>query len=211
MAELQPEFEVKNDTGVPAPVKISDGVLDATIVAATPSLSAPALAIRPIPYAPQSYSAAAVGFVPPASATDVFTITGSATKTIRINKIRVTGTTTSGSAIKTVFNLIKRSTAATGGTRVAATAVPHDSTNAAATATVGHYTANPTVGTPVGTIRSIAGSVSATGISGGDIVFEFEINQPIILRGITEQLAVNLNGVTITGPIMSISVDWSEV
>lgn len=160
-----------------------------------------------------TYSAVAGAFVPPSSATDVFTITGSATKTILITKIRVTATTTSGSAIKVTFCAVKRSTPDSGGTRVAATVVPHDSTFPAGTATVGHYTANPTLGAIVGNVRCMTGAVAGTGVSGGDITFEFgdDHNMPMVLRGTSEQLAINLNGATITGPVMSISVEWNEI
>lgn len=161
----------------------------------------------------QTYSATAAAFTPAASATDVFTITGSATKTVIIKKIRVSGSTTSGSAIKLTTNLIRRSTVDTGGTRVAATVIPNDTNNAAGTATVGHYTANPTLGTAVGTVRSIHNGITNTGMSGGDVVFELGDNdhQGITLRGTTQQLAVNFNSTTITGGIISISVEWVEI
>jgi hypothetical protein len=185
----------------------------AQVSTGTPLLSDQAQIVRPLPYEPQTYSASASAFVPPASATDVFTIIGSATKTIRIHKIRVTGSTTAGGGIKTTFQLIKRSTLNTAGTRIVSTNTPHDSTNAAATANCGHYTVNPTVlGTSVGTVRSAHVAVTNTGLTGGDIEWNFEaLGQPVVLRGVSEVLAINLNGVTIAGPIFSISVEWSEV
>jgi hypothetical protein len=176
-------------------------------------LSDNALVVRPLPYEPQSYSATGSAFVPATTPTDIYLISGSASKTVRIRKVRISGTTTSGSAIKCTINLIKRSTANTGGTAVISTNVPHDSTNAAATAVAKHYTANPTVGTAVGTVRSVTTSFQAAGISVGTIDFNFDNDgsQPIVLRGITENLAVNLNSTTITGGVISVTVEWSEV
>lgn len=157
-----------------------------------------------------TYSASASGFVPPANATDIFEITGSATKTIRINGIVISATTVSGAPIKITVLGIKRSTVNTEGTRVADIVVPHDSTSPAGTATVGHYTANPTLGTSVGIIRSISSSISSSGIFGSDIFWDFKL-QPLILRGTSEQFTVNLNNESINGPIVSIWLEWEEI
>lgn len=158
----------------------------------------------------QTYSAAASGFVSAASATDVFIINGSVSKTIRITKVRVTASTTSGSAIKLTVQGIKRSTADTAGTAVTATNVPHDSTNAAATAVVRHFTANPTLGTAVGTMRTTHVGVTQSGLSGGAIEWDFE-KQPVVLRGVAQGFAVNFNSITVSGSIVSIHCEWVEV
>src|SRR6267143_1654293 len=68
-----------------------------------------------------TYSAAIVGMSPATLATDIFTITGSATKTIRISHIEITATATlNGGA---TFLLVKRSTANSGGVSSSPTAV----------------------------------------------------------------------------------------
>jgi hypothetical protein len=158
-----------------------------------------------------TYSAAVNNFLSAASATDIFNIIGSASKTIRIHRIRISGSTTSGSPIKVGMKLIKRSALNTGGTRIASTMVPHDSTSPAATANVGHYTANPTaLGSSVGNIRSMHVAFNQAGITGGEPIFDFK-NQPIILRNATEQLCINFNSTTISGALISIYVEWSEV
>lgn len=180
----------------------------------TPSLSDPGLVTRSLPYEPQTYSAGASNFAIATTPTDIWNITGSATKTIKIKRIRVTGTTTSGSPISVSMTLVKRSTANTGGTRVASIVVAHDSTNSAGTASVGHYTANPTaLGTLVGNIRAHRATFNQSGITGGDIVWDFgDINnQPIVLRGVAEQISINFNATSITGSNISISVTWEEV
>lgn len=179
----------------------------------TPVLADPGLVVRPLPYEPQTYSATASNFVSAATATDVFNIIGSGSKTIRILKVRVTGSTTSGSAIKLNVMGIKRSAANTGGTRVVATMVPHDSTNAAATANVGHYTANPSgLGASVGTVRASHIGITQSGLTGGAVEWDFaDGGQPIVLRGTSEQFCVNFNSTSVSGALISIIVEWSEV
>lgn len=161
----------------------------------------------------QTYVAVATGFVSAASATDVYNIQGSATKVIKISKIKVSGTTTSGSAIKLTVSLIKRSAANTGGTSVVSTNVPYDSTNGAATAVLRHYTANPSaLGAAVGTVRSETLAITASGLTGGVLEWNFtDGGQHVILRGTSEFLSINFNGTSITGAVISISVEWSEV
>lgn len=169
--------------------------------------------INGVPVGGNSYSAAATAFASAGSATDVFRIVGSATKTIRITRVEISGTTTAGSGISVSVGLIKRSTANTGGTSVATNIVPHDSQTAAATATVNHYTANPSgLGTAVGAIRSTRSTFATAGSVQLPTVWEFgNINsQSVVLRGTAEQLCVNFSATTVTGPLISISVTWTE-
>jgi len=208
-----------SDVQSAAPVKIvgsdSNGVETNPVSAptTTPGLADAALPVRPIPFEPQTYSATASNFVSAATATDVFNIVGSGSKTIRIHKVRVTGSTTSGSAIKLNVMGIKRSAANTGGTRVVATNVAHDSNNAAATANIGHYTANPSgLGAAVGTMRASHVGITQSGLSGGAVEWDFAAaGQPVILRGTSEQFCVNFNSTTVSGALISIIVEWSEV
>lgn len=162
-----------------------------------------------------SYAAAIQGLVPAASATDIFTIAGSGTKTIRITRLEVSGIATT--IVDTSVQFIVRSTADTGGTSTAPTAVKYDSTNPAATATIAAYTANPTgLGTSVGLVRTskcIFNLVAPTaGSESGRLIEDFGDRpaQAVVLRGATQVLAVNLNGVTISGGSLDISVEWTE-
>lgn len=146
-----------------------------------------------------------------ASATDIFTITGNATTTVYVTKVIVSGIQTTAGLAEVL--LVKRSTANTGGTSTAVTAVPHDANDAAASATLLKYTANPTTGTPVGTIRRgynpIAG---ATSVVNPLVTYEFgDKGRPIILRGTAQVLAVNLNGVTLTGGTFDVAIEWFEI
>lgn len=169
------------------------------------------------PIVSASYSAVFSGAVTAAAATDVLTITGAANKVIRILRIGFSGTqTTNGYASVSV---VKRSTANSGGTSTSLTAVPMDSNTGAASATVLAYTANPTTGTLVGRVRS--GKVAITEatqsnqiLSPTTTIFDFTFNesraQPPTLRGTSQVLAVNLNGVSLTGNSCDIFVEWIE-
>lgn len=158
-----------------------------------------------------TYAATAVAFAYAASGTDIFTITGSATRTVRILRITITGTQTTG-AMRDVL-LIKRSAANTGGTSATPTIVPYDSNSAAATAVVRNYTANPSgLGSAVGTIYAAKFFLSGTAAVAGSINIEFgpRYGQAIVLRGVAQTLAINMNAVTSTGNSMTISVEWTE-
>lgn len=160
-----------------------------------------------------SYSAAAVGITLAALATDIFTITGSATKVVRITRIEITGSSTAGSGAVVNLQLIRRSAANTGGTSTSDTAVSHDTTDSTATATVVHYTVNPTLlGAAVGTVRSSRTAFVAAGLSDVPTQWEFG-NRPskaIVLRGTSQILALNIGGITVTGGVADINIEWTE-
>jgi hypothetical protein len=157
------------------------------------------------------YSAAVQGLAPAATPTDVFTITGSGTKTIIPVKVTVSCTQTTAGAIDVL--LIKRSTADTLGTSTTPTAVKHDSNSAAATATLAAYTANPTLGTAVGNVGTykLACLAPATATPQDVLIERFgPPGSPLLVRGTAEQLVVNLNSVTVTGGSFNIRIEWVE-
>lgn len=159
-----------------------------------------------------SYSAAFNGAVTAAAATDVFTITGSVTKTIRVTRVEVSATQTTA-AYQTIL-LVRRSTANTVGTSAAVTATTSDSNNPAATATLLSYTANPTTGTLVGNIRAAKQFVPAALTVAGNPILAWDFgNRPAqaeVLRGTSQVIAINLNGAGVTGNSFNISVEWTE-
>lgn len=159
-----------------------------------------------------TYSAAVGNLVLPLLATDFFTITGSATKTIRITQLTISATGSAGANQNLI--LVKRSTANTGGTSTTPTAVPHDSNSAAGTATVRAYTTNPTaLGTLVGTVRSQKLFTSGVSTAAAEpITWDFGTRntQSIYLRGTSQVLALNLSGVTVTSPLFNIFIEWTE-
>ena len=157
-----------------------------------------------------TYGATTLGLVAAASATDILVLTGSATKTIRLKKLRVVATQTTGAVINVV--LVKRSTDDTAGTSTVILAPPLDSVNAAATAVVRQYTANPTLGTSVGNVLATKLFVPATTATPGllEVVFGNIDQQEIVLRGVAQIVAVNLNGTTVSGSSFNITIEWTE-
>lgn len=167
----------------------------------------------PVDGGKNTYRASITALASASSATDIFTLTGSANKTIRVTRLEISGQQTTAAAAQVV--VLVRSTANTSGTSTNPTAVPHDSNSPAASATVTAYTANPTTGSLVGNIYAgyVFLAAPATATVGSDkVVFDYG-NRPaqaIVLRGATQVLAVNLNGVTVTGGAFDINVEWSE-
>jgi hypothetical protein len=151
-------------------------------------------------------------FVIPASATDVFTISGSSTKTIKIYRVLFYLTATTGSNA-TIIGL-RRSSLNTGGTSTLLSNVPHDTTNAAGTAVVRSYTANPSaLGTLIGNMFTFGVYVSGGGTIGSipfSYLIENPIAQPIILRGTSQLFAVNMSAVTFAGNSARATVIWTE-
>lgn len=157
-----------------------------------------------------SYAATVVGLVTAATATDIFTITGSGTKTIKITRVEISGTATAATSVN--IELIKRSTADSGGTSSAVVVVPLDSNNAAGTATVLSYTANPTLGTNLRSVRAARYSFSAAGGLSQPLTWNFGglPAQPPTLRGTSQQLVVNFNSTTVSGASIGIAIEWTE-
>lgn len=161
-----------------------------------------------------SYRATAT-FAAAATPTDIFTITGSGTKTVRITRVGISATETTSGEVN--LTLLKRSTANTAGTSATPTIVPMDSADAAATAVVRNYTANPTLGTLIGNIQNLKFTIPVVAVGGNDssqteLIESFGANsgKPVVLRGTSEVFAVNLNSVTITGNSFSIWIEWGE-
>jgi hypothetical protein len=119
---------------------------------------------------------------------------------------------------------VKRSTPTLAGTFVAATLVPVDSNDAAATAVVGHYTANPTAPTVQSSgvvwTKQVAVAAAIPGTWNGitkDVVAEmlaWNLSMciyPIVLRGVQQELVINLNGATLlTGQTHAYCITWIE-
>lgn len=161
-------------------------------------------------------------FTPPATPTDMVTIFGSGTKTIRVISFKITTTNTAAGSQQ--FFLVKRSAVNTTGTFVAGTAVPADSTDAAATATVGHYTANPGgLGTLVGTVNTkrvaspvavpatFAGVKEDAGVEMLDQMANSLLDKPVTLSGTGQGLCLNFNGAAlVAGQTHAYQIVWTE-
>lgn len=157
-----------------------------------------------------TYSVAGL-VTPPATPTDMVILNGSGTKTVRVLRVEVSLTGTAAGIADVI--LIKRSTANSGGTATTPNVVPHDSSDAAGTAVVQQYSANPAgVGTVVGNVRAAKMGISAADVT-DTIIWDFTKNNDkgIVLRGTAQGLAINLNGdALITGEVLAYSITWSE-
>lgn len=157
----------------------------------------------------RAYSTSSGAFTPPATPTDMATITGSASATIRVIRARLSTTQTVAGI--NIFHLIKRSTANSGGTSSALTAIPNDSSAVAASATCLSYTANPTLGSAVGTLSRLnLLSPALASVINSLQTYEFGPSG-IVLRGITQVLAFSFAGAALpTGLSINVDFDWTE-
>lgn len=146
-----------------------------------------------------------------------FLIEGSASKTITIKRIAVSGLTLTAVAYLTV-NVVKYSSAASGGTSTSAPMVPVDSNMPAATAAfVKYYTAAPTGGTIVGTLatsRTLAQSTTAAAAGlPRDFVFDFgdmPETKGIVLRGVSQGLGLVWATAPATAVTLVVDIEWTE-
>jgi hypothetical protein len=154
-----------------------------------------------------------------ANPTDVAQLLGSSTKTLYVTLVRV-GLLETTAALNNLF-LIKRTTNDTGASTVAlATAL--DSNDPASTAGdtvhgISVYTVNPTPlgtapGSGIGGIRVFAPAAATTSYSASQ-AWEFGIRgaKPVVLRGTTEGLYVNLGGSGNAGLAVVVEFEWYEI
>jgi hypothetical protein len=161
-----------------------------------------------------TYHVTLADIIPAATATDVVTLCGSATKTIRVNRIQITADATAASVLD--LYVFKRSVADTGGTSAAQTSVSHDSHDAVASAVVKLYSVNPTgLGTGILLVADhyALPAAATTGYPGVPWVEDFgnRNDKTVVLYGTAECLAFSLNGQTIpAGTGVYISFSWTE-
>lgn len=169
-----------------------------------------------------TYSAAFFGLVPAASATDVVCIAGSATKTVKVMNIKISGS--AGTLVSLPLVLLRRVTVDTGGTAGTTTANPantiskRDTTIGTASAVPISYTANPTITDSAPTyIDSVMVTLPTT--AAGTVivpaVFDFgkdveNFLQPPILVGVAAQICVNLGAVSVSSGVLNGSITWTE-
>lgn len=148
-----------------------------------------------------TYSAVSTAFAPPATPTDMFIIQGSLTSNVYVLKMGFSSIQNADGV--NIINLLKRSTANGGGAGSASTAVPFDSNNPAASATVGDYTTNAvSLGTEVGLVwsgyvNSPVVSAAEGGYQGVEVDFADSFGQPLCLLSPNEVLAWNFGGASL--------------
>ena len=145
-----------------------------------------------------------------------FNIVGSASKTITVKRITVSGMTLTAVGYFTI-NVEKLSTASTGGTSTTLVATSLDSNNSAATAVVKAYTAAPTKGALVGTIASWRALWQATVAVAAGVTDYFSFNfgdmretKGVILRGTTQELALTFPVALGSAGTISCDIEWNE-
>ena len=167
-----------------------------------------------------TYTATSVGLVPASAATDLFCISAGASKNISIKRLIVSGT--AGTAITTPFLVYTRSALDTGGTAATSlalpVAVPLMPSDPASTAVLTAYTANPTVAATPLLMGALQVNLPVTTAAGSSVetvrewgttvdMFNHSLN---IIKGTTNQICVNLNGVTVSSGVLNISIQWTE-
>ncbi|TGE35886.1 hypothetical protein E4K67_22480 [Desulfosporosinus fructosivorans] len=157
-----------------------------------------------------TYGYAAVAITPAATPTDLLTISGSATKTVRVKSVTVSGQATTAGSMD--VSIVKRTAVNTAGTASAPVPGKFDSSDAAATAALAQYSANATAlgaGVVIATKKLNLGLAGA----GGSVTFDFATrnDKALILRGATQALAINLNGQAVpAGGTITYAVEFEE-
>lgn len=168
-----------------------------------------------------TYSAVSVGLVPASSATDLACLNASSTKSIHVRKISIDGT--AGTFITTPFLLNRNAVLDTSGTPATGLALPvagkNSSSNPASTATLTAYTANPTVNDASPTLlRANNVALGKSGTSGDNsyvLTWTFGTDDDYdqgadLAKNSTQQLCVNLNGVSVSSGVLDIWFTWTE-
>jgi len=148
----------------------------------------------------------------------IWNLIGSATKTVIVKRIRISGISIATAVNYLGINLLKNSTATTGGTSTTLVNVPLDSLSAAATAVIKAYTVGGTAGTLIGHIVSDRVIAPITGTAAAlqfapDIIFNFADiggSGGIVLRSAAEEIALQYPVAAATVPTLSIDVEWTE-
>lgn len=158
----------------------------------------------------------AAPFNPPATPTDVFTLTGSSTANVYVVEMGIS--TTQTTAGLNAWYLAKRSTANTAGTSAGLTEVPLQSTLGTATATALQYTVNPTTGTLVGNVwcgyvNSPDVAADGPGALNPTVVnFESLYGKPLALLSTSEVVAWNFAGAALPAGLAVLAwVKWFEI
>ncbi len=200
---------------------VRDGNNAAQTIPTMADLAGNLAAMNSVDSSQQTYRVSA-NFTPTATAAvTVISVTGSATRTVRIKRIAIGGVSTALS--NSVFALQRTSVPGAGGTTVSPTVGKNDSASAAATAVVSHYTSTlKAAGTPVGGPLTTAligtGTVTtpATAWLGGlQPLFPenaVAIGQAIVLRGTSDILEVqNITPTNLaSGTVLQYVVEWVE-
>lgn len=160
-------------------------------------------AIRPASY---HWSASFVG----SSTTFAAHIAGNASDILLVTRITLSCTQTTAGVLTVTVN--KTSAASTGGTAATITAVPDDSTYAAASSVAQSFTGTgPTIGTLVGQIDAAKVGCVATATASPNDIYVLNLRQkPIVLRGVAQTLEIGVGAAT-TGGNYTVTFEGIEI
>jgi hypothetical protein len=158
-----------------------------------------------------TYSAVIADFVPAANATDFITLVGSASKTLTLTNVRISGSATA-STYQGIY-LYKRTTLDTTGTSTPTAITIHDSQDTAAKGVVNQYTVNPgALGT--GTLlRSDHVGLPAAAAGTTALVWDFgdRAAKAPKLQAATESFCLNFAAAAVpAGTNLHITLEWTE-
>ena len=163
-------------------------------------------------------AATSTTLVCPAGTKSFFSMMGSATKLILINRIYVSGLTMTSPAYNNIV-IRKISSVPSGGTSSSLTKVSLDTINPDSTAnTCSVYTVEPTTdGTLVGTLQSKRVLINNTSAAAGDqqavTQFDFngDTNTDIILRGVNQGISLAFGTTPASAITLSLELCWLEI
>ena len=164
-----------------------------------------------------TYTSSGYSLTPATSLTNLITLAGSATTTVRVLGAACDGVATA-TGVTELF-AVKRSTADSGGTPVGMTTVPYDTGDPAASATITAYSANPTVGTAVGVLyagQMFYNIAATTSLTASPWVAKFGSRldasaEGVTLRGVAQSFSIWGNGVSQpSGAAINCTVTWTE-
>jgi hypothetical protein len=189
--------------------QIGGATIDTGMGASTTGTQRTTLAQEP------TYGAGMTAATATAAGTGIFwEMCGSATKTVRVQKLVVSGTVATGVKNGDVI-LTKHSAATSAGTATTLTQVPYDSNAAAGTATnVRFFTVLGTAGTSVGVVQNglIYLPVTGTGTLAPPVEFVWrdQDSEAPTLRGTAQCLTLNFGTSTTNAPSLMVSARWTE-
>lgn len=159
-----------------------------------------------------TYSATQLMAMTSTAAGDVCALSGSATKTIRVRRVIVGGVTTVAESNPVAF--VKRTGTYTGGGSQM-TKVAYSTTYAASGVTAEYWLGTaPTAATLVGYLADVyvgfATAATASGASFGAAYDFGKLAAPVFLRGTSQWLAVNFNGVNYNAANLTCTFEWTE-
>lgn len=151
-----------------------------------------------------TYSFAVRAATPAATCTDLLVITGLALSIVKLRRLSISGKITSAADLQ--IDLLRRTTAAAGGTATQPVIAKHFSGDTASGVVVDLYSANPTVGTAGQLLKSKTIALAAPGVPRQviDLANSGLLEEPITLNGL-ERIAINLAGAVIAaGTVLDI-------